>query len=76
VRPEDDQVVVDAVERLTPYDRMRRTGDRQLEIDANIPAATRSYQKALELASAEQRVIAPDRDSWLLMALKQSSSYN
>jgi hypothetical protein len=76
VRPEDDQVAVENVPRLTPYDRLRRAGDQQLERYANIPAATRSYQKALQMASAEQRMIAPDRDSWLLMALKQSSTYN
>ncbi len=79
VRPEDDQVVADGRQsavRLTQYDRLRRAGDQQLEEFADIPRATRSYQKALQLASAEQRQIAPDRDTWLLMALKQSSNYN
>jgi hypothetical protein len=66
VRPEDDQFAIDGVPRLTPYDRLRRAGDQQLEKYANIPAATRSYQKALQLASDEQRVIAPDRDSCYL----------
>jgi hypothetical protein len=80
VRPEDDQIASDSVRpasaRLTPYDRLRRTGDQQLEEYADIPGATRSYQKALQIASADQRKIAPDRDSWLLMALKHSSNYN
>jgi hypothetical protein len=72
VRPEDDQIGP----RLTPYERLRQTGDRQLEKYADIPAATRSYEKALQMASADQRRIAPDRDTWLLMALKQSSNHN
>jgi hypothetical protein len=80
VRPEDDQVAPGSVRpttfRLTPYDRLRRAGDQQLEEYADIPGATRSYQKALQIASSDQRKIAPDRDSWLLMALKHSSNYN
>ena len=79
VRPEDDQVVSDGRQpavRLTQYDRLRRAGDQQLEEFGDIPRATGSYQKALQMASAEQRRIAPDRDTWLLMALKQSSNYN
>ena len=80
VRPEDDQIAANSAQlkakRITPYERLRRVGDQQLEKFANIPAATRTYQKALQLASADQRAIAPDRDTWLLMALKQSTNYN
>jgi hypothetical protein len=80
VQPEDDQVVTDEAQpttvQVTPYDRLRRAGDRQLERYADIPRATRSYERALQIASAEQRRIAPDRDTWLLMALKQSSNNN
>jgi hypothetical protein len=76
VRPEDDQIadssVTPAAARLTPYERLCRAGDLQLEKHDDILAATRSYKKALQLASADQRNIAPDRDTWLLMALKQS----
>ncbi len=76
VRPEDDQIADGSVPttatRLTPYERLCRVGDQQLEKHDNIQAAARSYEKALQLASAEQRSIAPDRDTWLLMALKQS----
>ena len=76
VRPEDDQIadgsVTPAAARLTPYERLCRTGDQQLEKHDDIQAAIRSYKKALQLASADQRSIAPDRDTWLLMALKQS----
>ena len=80
VRPEDDQVASDsvppAISQLTPYDRLRRAGDQQLEQYADIPGATRSYQKALQIASSDQRRIEPERDTWLLMALKHSSNYN
>jgi hypothetical protein len=76
VRPEDDQVAQPATVRLTPYDRLRRAGDQRLEEYADIPGATRSYQKALQIASSDQRQIAPDHDTWLLMALKHSSNYN
>jgi hypothetical protein len=78
VRPEDDQVLAGsprpAASRLTRYERLRQTGDEQLEKFADIPGATRSYQRALQIASSDQRRIAPDRDSWLLMALKHSSN--
>jgi hypothetical protein len=76
VRPEDDQIadgsMTPAAARLSPYERLCRTGDQQLEKRDDIQAAIRSYKKALQLASADQRSIAPDRDTWLLMALKQS----
>jgi hypothetical protein len=75
VRPEDDQVALGSV-RLTPYDRLRRTGDRQLEQYLDIPRATRSYERALQIASVDQRRIAPESDTWLLMALKHSSNHN
>jgi hypothetical protein len=76
VRPEDDQVADSSLPQskplLTPYERLCRTGDQQLEKQDDIQGAMRSYKKALQLASADQRSIAPDRDTWLLMALKQS----
>ena len=78
VRPEDDQIadgsLPPAAARLTPYERMCRTGDQQLKTHDDILGATRSYKKALQLASSDQRSIAPDHDTWLLMALKQSTN--
>jgi hypothetical protein len=78
VRPEDDQVasgsVRPAAAPLTPYERLCRAGDQQLEKRDDIQAAARSYKKALQLASADQRSIAPDHDTWLLMAIKQSNN--
>jgi hypothetical protein len=76
VRPEDDQIadgsVTLAAARLTPYERLRRTGDQELEKQDGMLAAVRTYKKALQLASSGQRSIDPDRDTWLMMALKQS----
>lgn len=80
VRPEDDQIAAGAAQpataRLTSYERLRRAGDRRLEKYADITGATRNYEKALRLASSDQGRIAPDRDTWLLMALKQASNQN
>ena len=76
VRPEDDQVadrsVTPAASRLSRYERLCRDGDQQLEEHDDIQAAMRSYKKALQLASSDQRSVAPDQDTWLLMAMKQS----
>lgn len=75
IQPEDDQVVGGTrtwQRQFTPYERLRRSGDRQLNEQDGVLAATRTYKKALQLATMEQRSIDPDQDSWLLMALKQS----
>lgn len=75
IRPEDDQVAdsdAPTPARLTPYERLRRTGDQQLQAQDDMLAAVRTYKRALQVASSEQRSIDPDRDTWLLMALKQS----
>ena len=80
VLPEDDQILDVSAQSATSwptrYERLRQTGDEQLEKVADIAGATRSYQKALQIASSDQRRIAPDRDTWLFMALKYSSNYN
>ncbi len=80
VRPEDDQIVdsqtLSALAKLTPYDRLRQAGDRLLEENGDIPAAMRSYKRALQVASVDERSLAPDQDSWLLMAVKNSSHEN
>lgn len=76
IRPEDDQLVdriaSSAAVRLTSYERLLRNGNQQLEKQDGMIAAIRIYKKALQVASADQRLIDPDRDTWLLMALKQS----
>ena len=55
---------------LSPYDRLRRTGDRQLGVDGDIAAAARTYRQALAVASAGERELVPDKDNWLLLAIK------
>jgi hypothetical protein len=72
MRLEDDLIATPPAARLTQYERLCRTGDEQLQKHDDIQAAIRSYKKALQLASADQRSIAPDHDTWLMMALKQS----
>jgi hypothetical protein len=52
------------------YEIVRRDGDRMLRQPGNLALAVRRYHVALDLASAEERAIAPGEDSWLLMALK------
>jgi hypothetical protein len=58
------------VAKLTPYDRLRQQGDRQLADETDIPGAIRTYKQALQVASDDQRALSVDHDSWLLMALK------
>ena len=63
-----------AVAQLTPYDRLRQAGDRQLEEQNDIAAAARTYRKALQAATTDQQAISVDRDSWLLMAMKNDQA--
>jgi len=54
--------------QLGPVDSFgpRKTSSRLL------PRTIRSYKRALQIASVGERSIAPDHDTWLMMALKQS----
>lgn len=75
IKPEDDQFDVGrrtGLRQFTAYERLRRSGDQQLSGQDGVLAATRTYKKALQLATLQQRSIDPDQDTWLLMALKQS----
>jgi hypothetical protein len=56
------------VERRAEF--YRRAGDRYLENDGDVPAAVRCYALALDAGPEEDLEIAPDQDSWLLIALK------
>ena len=60
--------------KLTPYDRLRKLGDRQLADETDIPGAIRTYRKALQVASADEMTLSLDHDTWLLMALKTDHS--
>ncbi len=52
------------------YEVQRRQGDRELNDPRRMESAVYRYSRALALASNEQRAIDPEKDSWLLMALK------
>jgi hypothetical protein len=54
------------------FETLRLAADRSLLEQGDVEAAVRDYKRALTLASAEQRAIAPGQDTWLLMALKDA----
>ncbi|MBL8827065.1 MAG: hypothetical protein JNM18_08770 [Planctomycetaceae bacterium] len=56
--------------RHNAYEVQRRQGDRELSDPRRMESAVYRYSRALALASNEQRAIDPEKDSWLLMALK------
>jgi hypothetical protein len=56
--------------KMSQYERMRREGDRLLQESGDIAQAVRRYKRALTLATDAELAIAPNDDSWLLMALK------
>ncbi|MBN2294598.1 MAG: hypothetical protein JXM70_19365 [Pirellulales bacterium] len=55
----------------TRFELICKISDRYLYRDANTVAAIRGYRRALRIATPEELKICPQRDSWLLMALKQ-----
>jgi hypothetical protein len=59
--------------QLTREEQLRREGDRLLE-KGDMKKAIRRYELALNVASEDQRAISPERDTWLLMALKSARS--
>jgi hypothetical protein len=56
------------------YEVLCRQADRYLENPENLQLAVNTYSRALKHASAEQRAISPEHDTWLLMALKDAHS--
>ena len=58
--------------KLTRAEIVRRDADRCLLDRGDVKEAVRHYDMFLELASADHRAIAPEQDSWLLMALKDA----
>jgi hypothetical protein len=58
--------------RLSPEELARRDADRCLLDRGDVKEAVRGYDRFLKLASADRRAIAPEQDSWLLMALKDA----
>jgi hypothetical protein len=56
------------------FEVLRRTGDRYLQDPEKLQLAIRTYARALKYASADERAISPEHDTWLLMALKDAQS--
>jgi hypothetical protein len=54
------------------FENFRRAGDRQLFERGNVENAMECYRRALTHATDRELNIEVDRDSWLLMSLKQS----
>lgn len=72
-----DKAVADAkppVKRpaTSPFESLRRAGDRQLFERGNIRSAMDYYRRALIHATEHELQVQIDRDSWLLISLKQS----
>jgi hypothetical protein len=61
-----------AAVKMSRFEMLRRAADRSLLEQGDLPAAIRDYRRAINLASAEQRAIAPGQDTWLFMALKDA----
>jgi hypothetical protein len=68
--PKDQRV---AVKKPSGFESWRRIGDHFLRDSGDVSLAVAGYSEAIHLASAEERRISPDRDNWLLMALKQDA---
>jgi hypothetical protein len=57
---------------LTTFEKLRRAGDRQLNERGNLQGAIGCYRRALDFASDDDLQIVPERDSWLLIPLKEA----
>lgn len=58
--------------RRSYFESYRLAGDRQLFEQGNIRVAADCYRRALSRATEQELQVAIDRDSWLLISLKQS----
>jgi cytochrome c-type biogenesis protein CcmH/NrfG len=63
-----------AVKKPTGFESWRSIGDHYLNQSGNISLAVAGYSEAIRLASDEERRISPERDNWLMMALKDARS--
>lgn len=61
-----------AAPRRSYFESYRLAGDRQLFELGNIRVAADCYRRALSRATEQELQVAIDRDSWLLISLKQS----
>jgi hypothetical protein len=69
IAPDRTQV---AVAIPSAFESWRRIGDHYLHESGDISLAVAGYSQAIDLASDEERAISPERDNWLLMALKDA----
>ena len=56
------------------FEVLRLAGDRYLQDPEKMQLAIRTYARALKYASADERAISQEHDTWLLMALKDAKS--
>lgn len=72
--PDAAKVVQTAPHRakISPFENFRRVGDRQLIERGNVRGAMDYYRRALRSATDEELQVQVDRDTWLLISLKQS----
>jgi len=67
-----EQEVTPVAPALTTFEKLRRAGDRQLNQRGNLQGAIGCYRRALDVASDAELQIVPERDSWLLIPLKEA----
>jgi hypothetical protein len=60
--------------KLTRQESVRRDADQCLLERGDVKEAVRRYDLFLKVASADDRAVTPEQDSWLLMALKNARS--
>ena len=60
------------VAKISGFDAWRRIGDHYLHDTGDISLAVAGYSQAIDLASKEELDISPERDNWILMALKDA----
>jgi cytochrome c-type biogenesis protein CcmH/NrfG len=63
-----------AANKPSGFESWRRIGDHYLRQSGDISLAVAGYREAIDLASDEERRISPQRDNWLMMALKDARS--
>lgn len=66
-----DAIVTMKSPKQSPFERLRLAGDRQLRQFGNLGSAVGCYRLALDFATDEELRVVPDRDSWLLISLKE-----
>jgi cytochrome c-type biogenesis protein CcmH/NrfG len=73
-QPRKNQLAAKAVKKPTAFESWRRIGDHYLNQSGDVSLAVAGYSEAIRLASDEERRISPERDNWLMMALKDARS--